>query len=104
MSENRRRRHTPQQKADLLREHMADKKPVSEICTEAGIGPGLFYSWQRDLLAGAPALFSNRRIPSREKELEEEVSRLEGRVARKDQVIAEVTEEYVKLKKELGEA
>ena len=45
MSKNRRRRHTPQQKADLLREHLADKKPVSEICTEAGIGPGLFYSW-----------------------------------------------------------
>jgi hypothetical protein len=83
---------------------LADKKPVSEICTEAGIQPSLFYTWQRDLLAGAPALFSNRRTPSREKELEEEVLRFKAIVARKDQVIAEVTEEYVKLKKELGEA
>ena len=99
-----RRRHTAEQKAELLRQHLADKKPVSEVCTEAGIGPGLFYSWQRDLLAGAPALFSSRRAPSREKELEEKVSRLEARVARKDQIIAEVTEEYVNLKKELGEA
>jgi len=104
MSKSRRRRHTPQQKADLLCEHLADKKPVSEICTEAGIQPSLFYTWQRDLLAGAPALFSNRRTPSREKELEEEVLRFKAIVARKDQVIAEVTEEYVKLKKELGEA
>ncbi len=64
----------------------------------------MFYTWQRDLLAGAPAVFATRRAPSREKELEEEVSQLEARVARKDQVIAEVTEEYVKLKKELGEA
>ena len=30
------------------------------------------------------------------------VSRLEVRVARKDQIIAEVTEEYVTLKKNLG--
>jgi len=104
MSKRDRRRHTAEQKAKLLREHLGDKRPVSEICTEAGIQPSLFYTWQRDLLAGAPALFSNRRAPSREKELEEKVSRLEARVARKDQIIAEVTEEYVKLKKELGEA
>ena len=49
-------------------------------------------------------LFSFRRAPSREKELEEKLSRLEAKVARKDQIIAEVTEEYVTLKKKLGEA
>ena len=49
-------------------------------------------------------MFSSRRAPSRERELEEKVSRLESKVARKDQIIAEVTEEYVKLKNELGEA
>ena len=104
MSTRHRRRHTAEQKADLLRQHLADKKPVSEICTEAGIQPSLFYTWQRDLLAGAPAVFSNRRTPSREKDLEEKVSQLKAKVARKDGIIAEVTEEYVKLKNELGEA
>ena len=44
-------------------------------------------------------MFSFRRAPSREKELEEKLSRLEAKVARKDQIIAEVTEEYVTLKK-----
>jgi hypothetical protein len=77
----------------LLRQHGADKKPVSEVCIEVEIQPSLFYTRQRELLAGAPSLFANRRAPSREKELEEEISRLEVRVARKDQIIAEVTEE-----------
>jgi transposase-like protein len=104
MNKRHRRRHTAEQKAELLRQHVADKKPVSEVCNEAEIQPSLFYTWQRELLAGAPSLFANHRSPSREKDLEEEVSRLMARVARKDQVIAEVTEEYVKLKKELGEA
>ena len=57
-----------------------------------------------ELLAGAHTVFSFRRAPSREKELEEKLSRLEAKVARKDQIIAEVTEEYVTLKKKLGEA
>lgn len=104
MSKRHRRRHTAEQKAELLRQHVADKKPVSEVCNEAQIQPSLFYAWQRELLAGADAVFSTRRAPSREKQLEEKIERLEARVARKDQIIAEVTEEYVKLKKELGEA
>ena len=105
MNKSSRRRHTAEQKAEFLRQHVVDKKPVSEICNEAKIQPSLFYTWQRELLAGAPSVFSNpRRSPSREKQLEEKVSRLEARVAHKDRIIAEVTEEYVTLKKELGEA
>ncbi len=104
MNKRHRRRHTAEQKAELLRQHVADKKPVSEVCNEAQVQPSLFYTWQKELLAGAHLVLSTRRVPSREKELEEEVSRLEAKVARKDQIIAEVTEEYVTLKKELGEA
>ena len=85
-----RRRHTAEQKAELLRQHVAEKKPVSEVCNEAKIQPSLFYTWQRELLAGAHTVFSFRRAPSREKELEEKLSRLEAKVARKDQIIAEV--------------
>ena len=79
-----RRRHTAEQKAELLRQHVAEKKPVSEVCNEAEIQPSLFYTWQRELLAGAHTVFSTRRAPSRENELEAKISRLEARVARND--------------------
>ena len=92
-----RRRHTAEQKAELLRQHVAEKKPVSEVCNEAAIQPSLFYTWQRELLAGAHTVFSTRRAPSRENELEAKISRLEARVARKDQIIAEVTEDADKV-------
>ena len=103
MSKCTRRRHTPEQKAALIRQHLVDKKPVSEICEAAQIQPSVFYKWERDLLEAAPSLFSNRRAPSRESELEEKIAALEAKLARKDAIIAEVSEEYVKLKKELGE-
>jgi transposase len=103
MSKRSRRRHSPEQKATLLKRHFVDKKPVSEICNEAEIQPSVFYKWERDLLEAAPALFASRRAPNREAELEQKIAALEAKLARKDQVIAEVSEEYVKLKKELGE-
>jgi uncharacterized coiled-coil protein SlyX len=40
---------------------------------------------------------------SRERELEEKVTKLEAKLTRKDSVIAEISAEYVQLKKELGE-
>ena len=55
------------------------------------------------LLAAAPALFAGRRTPSREQELEAKIAALEAKLARKDAIIAEVSEEYVKLKNALGE-
>ena len=103
MSKGSRRRHSPEQKAALLRKHLVDKRPVSEICSEAGIQPSVFYKWQRDLLEAAPDLFSSRRAPNREQQLEERIAALEAKLARKDTIIADVSEEYVKLKKELGE-
>jgi transposase len=103
MSKRTRRRHSPEQKATLLRQHLVDKKPVSDICNEAAIQPSVFYKWERDLLAAAPSLFATRRAPNREQELEAKVAALEAKLIRKDAIIAEVSEEYVKLKKELGE-
>jgi len=37
MSKPNRRRFTPEPEADLLRRHMVDKVPVSQICNEAQI-------------------------------------------------------------------
>ena len=48
-------------------------------------------------------MFAGRRAPSREQELEAKIAALEAKLARKDAIIAEVSEEYVKLKNELGE-
>jgi transposase-like protein len=44
MSKRTRRRHTPEQKAALIRQHLVDKKPVSESCDAAQIQPSVFYS------------------------------------------------------------
>jgi len=103
MSKRTRRRYSPEQKAALVRQHVVDKKPVSEICSTAQLQPSVFYKWERDLLEAAPSVFAGHRAPSREQELEAKIAALEAKLARKDAIIAEVSEEYVRLKKTLGE-
>lgn len=104
MARRSRRQFSNEQKATILRRHFADKVPISELCNELGVQPSLLYQWQRQLLDNAAAAFAvTRTAPRREQELEAKVARLEEKLARKDGIIAEISEEYVKLKKELGE-
>ena len=101
-----RNQRSPEEKAALLRRHHIDKVPVTTICEEAGLQPSVFYHWQRELSERAAHVLGNGtpgRPSSREQELEKKVTALETRLARKDEVIAEISQEYVALKKELGE-
>lgn len=108
MSSKRSRRHfSSEQKAALLKRHHLEKVAVSTVCEENKLQPSVFYDWQRLLFANAAeALEASKKgkaAPTREKELAERNAQLEAKLARKDAVIAEISEEYVKLKKELGE-
>ena len=104
MSKRTRRHHTADQKVTLLKRHLVDKVPVSDLCDENGLQPSLFYGWQRQLFENGGAAFEgSRRGASREQELEARIAQLEAKLSKKDAVIAEISEEYVQLKKELGE-
>jgi transposase-like protein len=99
----RRRRYTPEQKAELLRRHIVGKDPVSEICNEEGLQPSVFYGWLNKLMENASTVLTAPQGSSQEKKLSRKVEALEERLTKKDNVIAEVTEAFVSLKKELGE-
>ena len=102
-----RRNYTAEQKAIILRRHLADKVPVSDLCDEYKVQPSVFYNWLRVALQNLQGALERQaepgKPPKRERELERKLSALQDRVAKKDAVIAEIGEEYVKLKKELGE-
>ena len=103
----RSRRHfTTEQKVALLKRHLVDKVPVSDLCDEEELQPSVFYQWQRQLfenLAGAFTTPADEGPSKREKELAAKTKELEAKLAKKDNVIAEISAEYVQLKKELGE-
>ena len=101
-----RRVFTPEQKATILRRHLGDKVPVSDLCDEYQIAPGLFYLWQKQALEHlTAALQDGRTLRGDSQTASADRARIAARdatIAKKDRVIAEVSEAYLDMKKSLG--
>lgn len=98
----KRKTYTPQQKVSILRKHLVEKAPVSQVCEEYNLRPTVFYRWQQEFFENGAAAFEKRR-PARERRLEEQIEALQGKVRKKDEVLGELLEEHIALKKSLGE-
>ena len=100
---NGRRKFLGEERMVILRRHLLDKVAVSDVCDEAGIHPTMFYRWQKELFEHGAAAFGRRSDDGRNRRLEEKVAALEKKLAGKDEVIGEIMESRVRLKKSLGE-
>jgi len=100
--EKQRKHFTAEDKVKLLRRLLVERVPVSQVCEESGIQPTQFYRWQQIFFENGTAAFDR---PGRPKSSvhEQRISYLESRIQRKDEVLAELMEEHVALKKSLGE-
>jgi len=102
-NETQRRRLAPDQKIAILKAYLVDKKPISDLCDQHGIQPSQFYRWQHEFFERGSVIFESRgEKPSTH--LERKVSALEEKLARKNEVLSELMEEHVALKKSLGES
>ncbi len=100
---NGRRKFTGEEKMAILRRHLVEKMPVSDVCDQVGINPTLFYRWQKELFENGAAAFGRRSDDEPNRKLEAKVEALERKLADKDEVIGEIMESHVRLKKSLGE-
>jgi len=89
----------------ILREHLIDKVPVSEVCDKHGLNPTLFYQWQKKLFEEGAVVFEQPRSKSSRQKAAEarRIEALEAKVQEKNEVLAELMGEHVALKKTLGE-
>jgi transposase-like protein len=99
-----RRFFTPEQKAEIVRRHVAGKEAVSNLADEFGIQPSMIHNWVNQVLAQAARAFERASGKRREEEAKEQkIAHLEAKLANKNEVIAELMQEHVQLKKELGD-
>ena len=102
MPKKTRKRPSAQEKAAILRLHLLERTPVSDLCDRYGIHPTMFYRWQKELFENAAAALDPRtRRPSGAKD--RRIVLLEQKLQRKNEVLSELMEEHMNLKKELGE-
>ena len=102
MGTRRYRQHSAVDKVAILRRVLLEGQAVSTVCEEHDVSPTLFYAWQKQFFENGAAAFA-KDASGEQRDLERKVEELRQRLGQKDQVIAKVTEEFVKLKKELGE-
>ena len=97
-----RRKFSAKEKVSILRRHFLDKVSVSDLCDELGIAPTVFYRWQKQFFENGA--FAFERVNGRKAKAESErIEYLETKLRKKDEVLGELMEEHVALKKELGE-
>jgi transposase len=98
-----RRQYSAEEKVRLLKLHLVDGQPISAICDQHQIHPTLFYGWQKTFFENGAAAFDRSSRPRGTDSGTRKIEQLEARLKRKDEVIAAVTEELVRTKKDLGE-
>ena len=97
-----RKNYTPSEKVAILRRHLIDRVPVSDLCDEYQLPPTLFYVWQKLFFENGAAAFERKNSPAEQAHLRT-IAALREKLRRKNEVVAELMEEHIQLKKELGE-
>jgi transposase len=103
---NKRKKFSAEEKVKILRLHLIEKEPVSDVCDKFGLNPNVFYRWQKQFFENGAAAFEkggDRLKDARCRSLERKIGHLESKLASKDEVIAEIMESHVQLKKKIGQ-
>ena len=82
----KRKNYTPEEKVRILKEHLINGTPVSEICDQHQLQPTVFYRWQQQLFENGAAAFQseqNREISK----LKRQIDQLEEKVTKKNEVL-----------------
>ena|ERR1039458_8038851 len=97
-----RKHYTPEEKVAILRRHLLEQVPISELCDKHGLQPTVFYRWQKEFFENGTAAFHPKGRPDHSAE-QQRIDYLEKKIQTKDEVLAELMAEHVALKKTLGE-
>ena len=99
----RKKRHnyTPEEKVAILKRHLVERIPISDLCDEYHLQPTVLYAWQKQFFENAASAFNRSSDPTRKDTAR--IQQLEEKLRKKHEVLSELMEEHVKLKKELGE-
>jgi transposase len=102
MSRKKRKKHTAEEKTAILRDHLINKVPVSDLCDKHGLHPTQFYRWQKSMFENMSSLFEPKR-GSEASTLRRQNEALKVKLTQKDEVISEIMEDFIAVKKRYGD-
>ena len=91
-----RKNYTSQEKVFILKHHLVDRVPVSDLCDEYHLQPTVFYRWQKEFFENGPTAFEKKNARQNNAE-QKRIEQLEAKLRNKNDVLSELMEEHVKL-------
>jgi len=95
----KRKRYTSEEKIKILREVLEDGKSISSVAEVYSIHPNQIMNWRKQLFEGGQQVFQIKRTDISEKAVERQAKAFEDKLRHKDNVIAELAQELLELKK-----
>jgi transposase-like protein len=95
----KRKRYTAEEKIKILREVVEGGKSISQIAERYNLHPNNIFKWRKQLFEEGIQIFQIKRADISEKSDMRKITALENKLKQKDEVIAELAEELLALKK-----
>ena len=83
MSGKQRRQFTAEQKVAIIKQHLVDKVPVSDLCEQHQILATQFYQWQKQLFQNGSSAFERAQKKSAAEQ--RKIDKLEAKLATKNE-------------------
>jgi transposase len=79
----RKQRHnyTPEEKAAILKKHLVEQVPVSDLCDRYQLQSTIFYQWQKQFFENGAAAFTKDKNPKRQET--QRIKQLEAKLRKK---------------------
>lgn len=96
---SQRKRYSSEDKVKILREHFEQNLSVPTVCEKHRVHPNQFYRWKKLFFEKAVEIFNAK--PNARTE-QENIAQLRNQLHQRNEVIAELLQENLKLKKAHG--
>ena len=97
----KKRHYTSEEKTKILREHLENQVPISELAEEYGFSPNVFYIWKKQLFETASENIGKKRKKDTkvQSKAEKRIAELELLLSVRETLISELVQENMDLKK-----
>ena len=97
-----RRKFSSEEKLKMVMAVIQEGKAVSDVAQKNNVHPNMILNWKKEFLENAAAVFDRHRPDITEKAQQRKIEELETKLKKKDEVIAEIAEENMMIKKTFG--
>jgi transposase-like protein len=97
---NRRKHLTPEQKVIILRELLENQVPISQLAEKYKLHVNDIYRWKKQLFEGATIVLKSKAGKPKQSTVQERIiEQLQKKLKQRDEVISEIVQENINLKK-----